>query len=429
MDVKNKNRIGYKKTKVGWIPKEWDCIELSNLDVTIEDGDRGKSYPKQHDFTDSGYCLFLNAGNVTSKGFSFENTQFVSQERDELLRKGKLKRGDIIITTRGTIGNFAHYDDKVNFEHVRINSGMAIIRNQDDGVSTYFLMNFLISQSFKKVIHRLTFGSAVPQLTIQLINFFPIVKPESLPEQEAIAEVLECWDKAIRNYEKKIEKKRTIKKGLMQRLLSGKQRLPGFLGKWQEVRLGDVCEIIMGQSPASLFYNKSKEGLPLLQGNNDIKKGFSCPHYWTSQITRLCLPGDILMTVRAPVGEIALSIHKACIGRGICAIRGKTASQRFVFHLLDNSVNAWKAFGQGSTFTAVNSKDIRGFQIAVPSEVKEQEIIADLLSKANDEIESLERKLAILKDQKKFLLNNLVTGTIRLPRFRGSTTSNRTDGD
>ena len=95
---------------------------------TIIDGDRGKNYPKQDEFSDTGYCLFLNAKNVTATGFSFENRMFITKEKDDALHNGKLERGDVVLTTRGTLGNLAFYDDSVPFENVRINSGMVILR-------------------------------------------------------------------------------------------------------------------------------------------------------------------------------------------------------------------------------------------------------------------------------------------------------------
>ena len=84
----------------------------------IIDGDRGKNYPQQHEFLDEGYCLFLNTGNVTKAGFSFDSNQFISKEKCDLLRKGKLQRHDIVYTTRGTVGNAAFYSDSIPYEHV-----------------------------------------------------------------------------------------------------------------------------------------------------------------------------------------------------------------------------------------------------------------------------------------------------------------------
>ncbi|MGX2947576.1 restriction endonuclease subunit S, partial [Frederiksenia canicola] len=100
-----------------------DLIELDDI-FEIIDGDRGRFYPKANEFFDKEYCLFLNAKNVTKNGFDFLNNQFISKEKDEQLRKGKLSRNDIVLTTRGTVGNIALYDENIEFENVRINSGM-----------------------------------------------------------------------------------------------------------------------------------------------------------------------------------------------------------------------------------------------------------------------------------------------------------------
>lgn len=102
---------------------------LSDLVATIE-GDRGKNYPKREEFLSNGYCLFLTAQNVRPYGWQFENNTFISAEKDCVLRSGKLQRNDIVITTRGTLGNVAVYDESVPYENIRVNSCMLILRNQ-----------------------------------------------------------------------------------------------------------------------------------------------------------------------------------------------------------------------------------------------------------------------------------------------------------
>lgn len=109
----------------------------------IIDGDRGKNYPKQDEFYPQGYCLFLNTGNVTKEGLIFEENQFITKEKDEALRKGKLKRGDIVYTTRGTVGNAGYYNSNVPYENVRINSGMVILRANVEIVDARFLLKQL----------------------------------------------------------------------------------------------------------------------------------------------------------------------------------------------------------------------------------------------------------------------------------------------
>ena len=151
----------------------------------IIDGDRGKNYPKQDEFSDTGYCLFLNAKNVTATGFSFENRMFITKEKDDALHNGKLERGDVVLTTRGTLGNLAFYDDSVPFENVRINSGMVILRMKKSVMTEVFFM-----EQFKLQLHsikgKIASGSAQPQLPISTMNKIRILlAPMALQEQFA----------------------------------------------------------------------------------------------------------------------------------------------------------------------------------------------------------------------------------------------------
>jgi len=118
---------------------EWREATLGDGPLEIIDGDRGKNYPKQEDFALSGHCLFLNAGNVTTSGFNFSNCAFISAEKDAALHKGKLRRHDIVLTTRGTVGNVAYFDDSIQQEHIRINSGMVIFRTRDQELYPRYL--------------------------------------------------------------------------------------------------------------------------------------------------------------------------------------------------------------------------------------------------------------------------------------------------
>ncbi len=115
---------------------EWKECKLGDASFDIIDGDRGKNYPKKDEFFESGYCLFLNTKNVTTNGFEFTELNFITKEKDELLRKGKLKRYDLVLTTRGTVGNVGFYDTNIAFDNIRINSGMVIIR--PDGIDEKF---------------------------------------------------------------------------------------------------------------------------------------------------------------------------------------------------------------------------------------------------------------------------------------------------
>ena len=206
----------------------------------------------------------------------------------------------------------------------------------------------------------------------------------------------------------------------MQQLLTGKKRLvnpetgKAFEGEWEEVKLSQIANITMGSSPKSEAYNEIGDGLPLLQGNADIKARKSAPRIHTSQITKECSVGDILLSVRAPVGSVAKSLHKACIGRGISSIKSKSnVSQEFIYQWLLAFEPKWERFSQGSTFEAVNSNDIKTLHVTVPA-FYEQQKIASVLTAADKENEVLEAKLAHFKQEKKALMQQLLTGKRRV---------------
>ena len=227
------------------------------------------------------------------------------------------------------------------------------------------------------------------------------------------------WDKAISTTERLIDNSTQQKKALMQQLLTGKKRLlddegKRFEGEWEEVKLSAAAQIIMGSSPKSEAYNKVDDGLPLLQGNADIKNRKSVPRIYTSQITKECHIGDILFSVRAPVGTVAISNHHACIGRGIAAIKAKkNHSQDYLYQWLLSFETKWERYSQGSTFEAVNSNDIKSLNLSIPN-LKEQQKIATVLTNADKEIELLEQQLADLQQEKKALMQVLLTGKKRV---------------
>ena len=174
----------------------WEQKQFSDAPLKIIDGDRGVNYPKKADFLPLGHCLFLNTGNVTDRGFDFVDTSFINAERDKVLRKGKLKRFDVVLTTRGTVGNVGFYDENVSFDHVRINSGMVIFRPNTAKLEPRFLYLCLRSPLFKNQVKVLTTGSAQPQLPMRDINRIRLPIPP-ISEQKAIASTLGALDDKI----------------------------------------------------------------------------------------------------------------------------------------------------------------------------------------------------------------------------------------
>ena len=189
--------------------------------------------------------------------------------------------------------------------------------------------------------------------------------------------------------------------------------------EWEEKALENIALINMGTSPKSAAYNNDSIGLPLIQGNADVKNKLSAPRIFTSEITKECFPDDILMSVRAPVGEISKSIHHACIGRGMSAIKAKGSYiQDFIYHYLFWFEPKWRRLSQGSTFESVNTNDIKSLHIPTPS-VAEQQKIAAFLSSVDTKIEQFNRKKALLSQYKKGLMQKLFSQEIRFKDEQG----------
>lgn len=164
--------------------KKYKLTEIANL----VDGDRGSNYPQKSEFFENEYCLFLSTKNVTKNGFMFIKNQFITKEKDEVLRRGKLNRNDLIITTRGTIGNIAIYDESVEYDNVRINSGMAIIRIMDlDKIYNRFLYKYLFSPQFIAFLDDIQSGSAQPQISLTNLKESEFSIPPLKIQQKVVA--------------------------------------------------------------------------------------------------------------------------------------------------------------------------------------------------------------------------------------------------
>jgi len=180
----------------------------------IIDGDRGKNYPTADEFSDEGYCLFLNAKNVTSTGFNFDTCMFVTKEKDEDLHKGKLSRGDVVLTTRGTLGNLAFYTEDIPFEHVRINSGMVILRMKQDVVDeVYFIEQF--KMQLVDIREKIASGSAQPQLPISTMNKINILIPD-IEKQRQFTDFVKQVDKLKLQVQKSLDETQILFDSLMQ---------------------------------------------------------------------------------------------------------------------------------------------------------------------------------------------------------------------
>jgi len=177
------------------------------------------------------------------------------------------------------------------------------------------------------------------------------------------------------------------------------------MNKWKEVKLGDVCEIIMGQSPKSSSYNDKKQGIIFYQGNKDFGRLYPNISMYTTEPKKFAYPEDVLISVRAPVGELNIADNKCCIGRGLAAIRLKSNHNRFLFYLLKEKVKILNNIATGTIFSSINKSILENLSIKLPP-LPIQKKIADILSVIDEKIETLQNINSTLEEMAKAIFKS-----------------------
>ena len=198
-------------------------------------------------------------------------------------------------------------------------------------------------------------------------------------------------------------------------------RFRGFTEDWEQRKLSDITDVIMGQSPSSKNYTDNPNDNILVQGNADLKDGKVIPRLWTKEITKTIDKDGIILTVRAPVGDVAKTDYKVVLGRGVAGIKGNDFIYQFLQKLQYN--RHWVSLSSGSTFESINSNDIKDLIIDIPS-IEEQNKISMLLNNVNSIITLHQCKLKKLNLAKKSLLQKLFPRNgSQIPgvRFKGFT--------
>lgn len=180
---------------------EWREVKLEAV-IKFVDGDRGKNYPKQNEYLNKGYCVFLNTSNITKDGFNLKKVNYIDENKDKILRNGRLDYGDLILTTRGTIGNVALYQTGMYYP-MRINSSMLILK-VNESISNNYLYYVFKTDSMKEYMTLFSSGSAQPQLPVKDLKKIKFKIPE-MKYQEKIANVLSTYDRLIGNNNRRIE--------------------------------------------------------------------------------------------------------------------------------------------------------------------------------------------------------------------------------
>lgn len=357
---------------------DWEERKLSTESTITAGGDIDKSKLKEF----GEYPIFANA--LTNDGIVGYYDSYYRVEAPA-----------VTVTGRGDVGHAKAR--KVNFTPVvRL---LAVKSNHD----VDFLENAI--NNHKVLVE----STGVPQLTAPQLGNYKIFFPTG-EEQEKIGSFFKQLDDTIALHQHKLDLLKEQKKGFLQKMFpkNGAKvpelRFAGFDDDWEQRKLGEIVQITMGQSPNSENYTENPFDHILVQGNADMKNNRVVPRVWTTQITKQAEKGDLILSVRAPVGDIGKTDYDVVLGRGVAAIKGND----FIFQQLGKMKEEgfWNRFSTGSTFESINSNDIKEALITIPNE-EEQKRIGNFFARIDQAITLHQRKLDLLKEQKKGFLQKM----------------------
>lgn len=438
-------RVGYKKTKLGWIPEEWEFKYFEEItDITRLAGYEYSEYWKENE---SEEIIALRGFNVGKGKLELYNLAYISNELSLKLIRSRLAKGDIVYPCVGSIGNAAVIDKNDTY-HIQQNIAKISCKHNSD---PYFITQFLLSDLSVKEVLRFNATSSQPNVLVGSLRKYRIALP-TLPEQQKIAQILSTWDKGITKLEQLISQKQLLKKGLMQQLLTGKKRFPEFVSNcdsndsmntmisknekenhsashnqkshstddWKEVKLGDVVEIMGGGTPDTdneSFWNGSIQWFT----PSELKSKYVFKSKRTITVEGLqkssakILPiNTLLLSSRATIAEVSIALLECTTNQGFQSILPSNSySTEFLYYWIKLKKHDFIRRSSGSTFLEISKKEISKIRIKIPS-FEEQNKIGLAISKSDQEIEQLQNQLIKLQEQKKGLMQKLLTGEVRV---------------
>jgi type I restriction enzyme S subunit len=406
----------FKETPIGKIPKEWDVTNLESIAKISS----GNTAPQDEKYFRNGKYPFIRVQHLTELQEQKYPVKcdYINDYAVSNLRLKKFKKGSIIFPKSGE--SIKLEKRAILKEDSYVVNHLAVIEPFDKNTDNLFLFYYLCTVKTSNYLTKTT----MPSLNLSTISDFLIPLP-SLQEQQKIAEILSTVDKAIQKTNEIIAKTERLKKGLMQELLTKgighkefKDTEIGRIPKdWEVVKLGnkEFAEIIMGQSPPSSTYNREGKGLPFLQGKMEFGDIHPSPILYCSQPIKIAEPNDILISVRAPVGDVNVAPYRLCIGRGLAAIRFNLnkACHWFYFYYFQKIKNFLENLGKGSTFKAITKEDLENLKVPYPS-LFEQQKIAEILFTIDKKLEIERNEKVKLEKIKQGLMDLLLTGKVRV---------------
>lgn len=408
------------KTKFNNIPNSWQISRFTEIADLIH----GFQFREEH-FSEDGEFIVIKIGNLSYDGnIKLDNISRTDCIGIKNFDKFFLKKGDVLMAlTGGTLGKLSIFniEDKKFLQNYRV--GKFEPKEESDKRYIYYLLG---SNYVQKKIEDNVNEAAQPNFGKQDFDKIYVPLPP-LPEQKAIADCLSTWDDAIEKQTKLIAAKEQRKKALMQQLLSGKKRLPGFTEDWKEVRLCDICDLIHGYQFRDHDFSKEQTNYAVVKINN-IQNGYfrnTELSFITEkrflELSRFQLfEDDILMSLTGNIGRVVLLpkfdnvlIQNYRVGK---FVEKNGVLKKYLKNILSSEqlFNQFNNLSNQSAQANFGKQDMDKLKISIPRNISEQNAVADILENSAAEIELEKKKLLILKRQKKGMMQNLLSGKVRL---------------
>ena len=411
--------VGYMRTEAGVIPEDWELEAISAI-ASVKTGPFGSAL-HERDYVDNGTPI-ITVEHLSEYGIKYQNLPLVSDADRLRLKTYLLRAGDIVFSRVGSVdrNSLVTPDEDGWLFSGRL---LRVRVSSKHNTSPRYLSYHLHTESFKKRVHSVAVGQTMASLNTEILRAVKVPLPP-LSEQRAIAAVLSDVDELIGSLEALIAKKQAIKQAAMQELLTGRTRLPGCGGEWVAVALADVADIRNGGTP--------RTGIPAYWGGRipwcvptDITASRGkylvtttrsiTPEGLASCGATLLPAGSLLLCSRATIGEIRIASMPVATNQGfksmVCA---ESADSEFLYYRLVTLKERMIDLATGSTFLEISKRDVASIHIPLPP-LPEQQAIATILSDMDAEIAALERRLDKTRAIKQGMMQQLLTGSIRLP--------------
>lgn len=411
---------------------EWRTAKLIDVAAkkrwALNGGPFGSKLSRKH-YRESGVPVIRGTNLSGTSKFSFDDFVYVSEEKADELRANNAHPGDLIFTQRGTIGQVGLIPLDSPVPRFVISQSQMKLTVDPEQADVLFLYYFFSAADTVQAIQNLAFAAGVPHINLDILRKFETPMPP-LPLQRRIAGILLAYDELMENSQRRIRILEAMAHALYREWFvhfrfRGHEKLPARhvpLGDipqgWSVKKLKNTCHLTMGQSPKSEFYNEAGEGQPFHQGVTDFGDRFPTGRLFCRVVGRVAEPGDILFSVRAPVGRMNIADKKIIIGRGLSAIRHKDGHQAFLWEQLRDRFTEDDMMGNGAIFAAVTKDDMQGIELICPPGQ-----LVDAATKhfepIHSEIGALTKQIQNLRQTRDLLLPRLLSGELKLPTQKG----------